>query len=71
MSGRDVIVNQGPPSPPQRDGALTTTDQNPLPKLELPKRWELLKQRADAAKIDPVEVVERVDEAARAGRPKN
>jgi hypothetical protein len=37
---------------------------NKLPKLELPKRWELLKQRADAASIDPVEVVERVDLAA-------
>lgn len=40
------------------------SDTNTLPRLELPKRWELLKQRADAAGIDPVEVVERVDEAA-------
>jgi hypothetical protein len=40
------------------------SDTNSLPKLELPKRWELLKQRADAAGVDPVEVVERVDEAA-------
>jgi hypothetical protein len=38
--------------------------ENTLPKLELPKRWELLKQRADAAGVDPVEVIERVDDAA-------
>ncbi len=37
---------------------------NPLPKLELPRRWELLQQRADEADADPSEVVERVDDAA-------
>lgn len=37
---------------------------NPLPKLELPRRWELLQQKATAAEIDPFEVVERVDSAA-------
>lgn len=35
-----------------------------LPRLELPRRWEFLEQRAKAAQIDPAEVVERVDEAA-------
>lgn len=37
---------------------------NPLPKLELPRRWELLQQKASEADVDPVEVVERVDDAA-------
>jgi hypothetical protein len=37
---------------------------NNLPRLELPKRWELLRARADAAGVDPVEFVERVDSAA-------
>lgn len=37
---------------------------NPLLKLELPRRWELLEARADEADIDPAEMVERVDEAA-------
>lgn len=37
---------------------------NPLPKLELPRRWELLQQKASEAHVDPTEVVERVDDAA-------
>lgn len=37
---------------------------NPLPLLELPKRWELLAQRAYAAGLDAGEFVERVDSAA-------
>lgn len=37
---------------------------NPLAKLELPRRWELLQQRASEAEVDPTEVVERVDDAA-------
>lgn len=39
---------------------LTTT----LPRLELPRRWEFLAQRAADARIDPAEIVERVDDAA-------
>jgi hypothetical protein len=35
-----------------------------LPRLELPRRWEFLEQRAKAAQVDPAEMVERVDEAA-------
>ncbi|WP_157235022.1 ATP-binding protein [Methylosinus sp. LW4] len=35
-----------------------------LPRLELPRRWEFLEQRAADAKIDPAEIVERVDDAA-------
>lgn len=35
-----------------------------LPRLELPRRWEFLEQRAAEAQVDPAEVVERVDEAA-------
>lgn len=41
-----------------------SNSDNLLPKLELPKRWELLQQRADEAGVDPGEVVERVDAAA-------
>jgi hypothetical protein len=37
---------------------------NTLPKLELPKRWELLEQRAQAAGLDTGLFVERVDTAA-------
>ena len=41
-----------------------TTVQNTLAKLELPKRWELLEQRAQAAGLDTGLFVERVDSAA-------
>lgn len=37
---------------------------NTLAKLELPKRWELLEQRAEAAGLDTGLFVERVDSAA-------
>lgn len=37
---------------------------NSLPKLELPKRWEFLEQRAIAAGLEPSQFVERVAEAA-------
>lgn len=37
---------------------------NTLPKLELPKRWEFLEQRAHAAGLEPAQFVERVDSAA-------
>jgi hypothetical protein len=37
---------------------------NTLPKLELPKRWEFLEQRALAAGLDPSQFVERVPHAA-------
>jgi uncharacterized protein YecT (DUF1311 family) len=37
---------------------------NTLPKLELPKRWEFLEQRAKAAGLEPSQFVERVDDAA-------
>lgn len=37
---------------------------NTLPKLELPKRWEFLEQRAVAAGLDVGQFVERVDSAA-------
>lgn len=37
---------------------------NTLAKLELPKRWELLEQRAQAAGLDTGLFVERVDTAA-------
>lgn len=37
---------------------------NTLAKLELPKRWELLEQRADAAGLDTSLFVERVDSAS-------
>jgi hypothetical protein len=45
-------------------GHSKMSDTNTLPKLELPKRWELLVQRADGAGVDPIDVVERVDAAA-------
>jgi len=35
-----------------------------LVRLELPRRWEFLEQRAKLAEFDPGEVVERVDDAA-------
>jgi hypothetical protein len=38
--------------------------KNTLAKLELPKRWELLEQRAEAAGLDTGLFVERVDSAA-------
>jgi len=38
---------------------------NPLRRLELPRRWEFLAERAAQAEVDPSEVVERVDDAAR------
>jgi hypothetical protein len=37
---------------------------NNLPRLELPRRWELLRESAAAANVDPAEFVERVDTAA-------
>ncbi len=37
---------------------------NTLPKLELPKRWEFLEQRAIAAGLEPSQFVERVPDAA-------
>lgn len=37
---------------------------NPLPILELPKRWEFLTLRARESGLDPAQFVERVDEAA-------
>ncbi|WP_299162289.1 hypothetical protein [Accumulibacter sp.] len=37
---------------------------NTLPKLELPKRWEFLEQRAAAVGLEPSQFVERVDDAA-------
>lgn len=36
-----------------------------LRRLELPRRWEFLTEKAKEAKADPFEVVERVDDAAR------
>ncbi len=43
---------------------MTSDAASPLPRLELPRRWEFLEQRANAAQVDPAEVVERVDDAA-------
>lgn len=40
------------------------TAVNPLPQLQLPKRWELLAQRAQESGLDPSQFVERVDAAA-------
>lgn len=37
---------------------------NPLRKLELPRRWELLAQRAASVSVDPSVIVEKVDDAA-------
>jgi putative ribosome biogenesis GTPase RsgA len=37
---------------------------NTLPRLELPKRWELLTQKANNAGLDAKEFVMRVDSAA-------
>lgn len=37
---------------------------NPLQQLELPRRWETLTQRAEAAGIDAIQCIERVDAAA-------
>ncbi|WP_237355271.1 ATP-binding protein [Xanthobacter sp. YC-JY1] len=41
-----------------------TERANPLRRLELPRRWEFLAERAAKAEVDPSEVVERVDDAA-------
>ena len=41
-----------------------THTENTLPKLELPKRWEFLEQKAKAAGLDAGQFVERVDSAA-------
>lgn len=38
--------------------------ENILRRLELPRRWELLAEKAKQAEVDPEEVVERVDDAA-------
>jgi hypothetical protein len=43
---------------------MSSEQPSPLPRLELPRRWEFLEQRAAVAKVDPAEVVERVDDAA-------
>lgn len=43
---------------------MIPTTMNTLAKLELPKRWELLEQRAQAAGLDTGLFVERVDSAA-------
>jgi len=40
------------------------SSSNPLPILELPKRWEFLTQRAAQSGLDPAQFVERVDDAA-------
>lgn len=37
---------------------------NQLPRLELPKRWEALKEKSQQADADPVAIVEKVDAAA-------
>ena len=37
---------------------------NKLPKLDLPKRWEFLEQRANDAGLEPAQFVERVEDAA-------
>ena len=37
---------------------------NSLPKLNLPRRWENLERQAKDVRVDPLEVVERVDAAA-------
>lgn len=42
---------------------MTNSDVN-LPKLELPKRWEFLKDKARENELDPFLFVERVDSAA-------
>jgi len=39
-------------------------DANPLRRLELPRRWEILEQRAGEVDADPSGIVERVDDAA-------
>ncbi|RFC61752.1 ATP-binding protein [Fulvimarina endophytica] len=43
---------------------MTSEQPSTLPRLELPRRWEFLEQRAATAQVDPAEVVERVDDAA-------
>lgn len=43
---------------------MSSEQPSPLPRLELPRRWEFLEQRAVAAQVDPAEIVERVDDAA-------
>jgi hypothetical protein len=44
--------------------SVGASNQDTLAKLELPRRWELLEQRAQARNVDPFNVVERVDVAA-------
>ncbi|AMO72329.1 ATP-binding protein [Sphingorhabdus sp. M41] len=39
--------------------------ENILPKLQLPRRWEFLEQKAKIAEIDPSQIVERVESAAK------
>lgn len=41
-----------------------SAEENRLPKLDLPKRWEFLETRARALSLNPAEFVERVDDAA-------
>lgn len=43
---------------------MSSEQSSPLPRSELPRRWEFLEQRAVAAQVDPAEIVERVDDAA-------
>jgi ABC-type polar amino acid transport system ATPase subunit len=42
---------------------LNIATPNPLLRLELPKRWEFLQEKAAAVHVDPIQVVERVDVA--------
>jgi hypothetical protein len=48
----------------QSGDSMSSNQPSPLPRLELPRRWEFLEQRAAEAQVDPAEVVERVDDAA-------
>ena len=42
----------------------TSADESHLPRLDLPKRWELLRRRAEEVGVNPVDFVQRVDVAA-------
>lgn len=43
---------------------MASEENSPLPRLELPRRWEFLAERAKKEEVDLSQIIERVDEAA-------
>lgn len=50
--------------PPPKETVLSSVLVNPLPRLELPKRWEFLEAAAKKAGLQAAEFIQRIDPAA-------